>query len=163
MSLAGVRDMSTIETAPDARMPIKSYESEFSDDLIREAILREIDREGQVYFLHNRIQNIDYMAEYLTMLVPDARVGIAHGQMSEGELEKSMSAFSEGMIDILVCTTIIESGLDIPNANTLIVNRADRFGLAQLYQLRGRIGRSSTRAYSYLLIPRARSLTEPSE
>ena len=163
MSLAGVRDMSTIETAPDARMPIKTYVSEFSDDLIREAILREIDREGQVYFLHNRIQNIDYMAEYLTMLVPDARVGIAHGQMSEGELEKSMSAFSEGTIDVLVCTTIIESGLDIPNANTLIVNRADRFGLAQLYQLRGRIGRSSTRAYSYLLIPRARSLTETSE
>ncbi|SVD62506.1 uncharacterized protein METZ01_LOCUS415360, partial [marine metagenome] len=163
MSLAGVRDMSTIETAPEERLPIKTYVSEFSDDLIREAILRELDREGQVYFLHNRVYNIEYMAEYVGMLVPDARVGIAHGQMSEDQLQKSMMEFTHGRLDVLVCTTIIESGLDIPNANTLIINRADNFGLAQLYQLRGRIGRSSRRGYSYLLIPRARSLTEAAD
>ena len=163
MSLAGVRDMSTIETAPEERLPIKTYVSEFSDDLIREAILREMDREGQVYFLHNRVYNIEYMSEYIRTLVPEVRVGIAHGQMSEGELEKSMLAFTNGETDVLVCTTIIESGLDIPNANTLIVNRSDNFGLAQLYQLRGRIGRSSRRGYSYLLIPKAKSLSEPAE
>ena len=163
MSLAGVRDMSTIETAPEERLPIKTYVSEFSDDLIREAVLRELDRGGQVYFLHNRVYNIEYMAEYVERLVPDARVGIAHGQMSEDQLQKSMMEFTRGRIDVLVCTTIIESGLDIPNANTLIVNRADNFGLAQLYQLRGRIGRSSRRGYSYLLIPRARSLTEAAD
>ena len=163
MSLAGVRDMSTIETAPEERLPIKTYVSEFSDDLIREAILREMDRDGQVYFLHNRVYNIEYMSEYIRTLVPEVRVGIAHGQMPEGELEKSMLAFTNGETDVLICTTIIESGLDIPNANTLIVNRSDNFGLAQLYQLRGRIGRSSRRGYSYLLIPRAKSLSEPAE
>ena len=107
MSLAGVRDMSTIETPPEERLPIKTYVSEFSDDLIREAILRELDREGQVYFLHNRVYNIEYISEYIGLLVPGARVGIAHGQMSEGELEKSMLAFTRGEIDVLVCTTII--------------------------------------------------------
>ena len=163
MSLAGVRDMSTIETAPEERLPIKTYVSEFSDELIREAILREMDRQGQVYFLHNRVYNIEYMSEYIRTLVPDAKVGIAHGQMSEKELEKSMSTFSQGETDVLLCTTIIESGLDIPNANTLIVNRADSFGLAQLYQLRGRIGRSSKRGYSYLLIPKSNSMTESAE
>jgi len=163
MSLAGVRDMSTIETAPEERLPIKTYVSEFSDELIREAILREMDRQGQVYFLHNRVYNIEYMSEYIRSLVPDAKVGIAHGQMSEKELERSMSTFSQGETDVLLCTTIIESGLDIPNANTLIVNRADSFGLAQLYQLRGRIGRSSKRGYSYLLIPKSQSMTESAE
>ena len=163
MSLAGVRDMSTIETAPEERLPIKTYVSEFSDELIREAILREMDRQGQVYFLHIRVYNIEYMSEYIRTLVPDAKVGIAHGQMSEKELEKSMSTFSQGETDVLLCTTIIESGLDIPNANTLIVNRADSFGLAQLYQLRGRIGRSSKRGYSYLLIPKSNSMTESAE
>ena len=163
MSLAGVRDMSTIETAPDERLPIKTYVSEFNDDLIREAILRELDRQGQVYFLHNRIYNIEHMSERIRSLVPEARIGIAHGQMPEGELEKSMALFSSGQTDVLICTTIIESGLDIPNANTLIVNRADFFGLSQLYQLRGRIGRSSQRAYSYLLIPSARNVTEAAE
>ena len=163
MSLAGVRDMSTIETAPEERLPIKTYVSEFSDDLIREAILREIDRGGQAYFLHNRVHNIEYISEYIRQLVPDARIAIAHGQMSEIELQKAMIAFTEGEIDVLVCTTIIESGLDIPNANTLIVNRADNFGLAQLYQLRGRIGRGAKQAYSYLLIPRDTSLTESAE
>ena len=163
MSLAGVRDMSTIETPPEERLPIKTYVSEFSDDLIREAILRELDRQGQVYFLHNRVYNIDYMAGYVRRLVPEAEVGVAHGQMPEGQLENTMLDFAEGKMDVLVCTTIIESGLDIQNVNTLIVNRADAFGLAQLYQLRGRVGRSSRRAYSYLLVPKARALSEAAE
>ena len=163
MSLAGVRDMSTMETPPEERLPIKTYVSEFSDELIREAILRELDRQGQVYFLHNRVHNIEYMAEYIRGLVPEAELGIAHGQMSEGRLEQTMVDFAEGKMNVLVCTTIIESGLDIPNVNTLIVNRADNFGLAQLYQLRGRVGRSARRAYSYLLIPTARGLTEAAE
>ena len=163
MSLAGVRDMSTIETPPEERLPIKTYVSEFSDELIREAILRELDRQGQVYFLHNRVYNIAYMADYVRRVVPEARVGIAHGQMAEGELERAMASFAAGESDVLVCTTIIESGLDIPNVNTLIVNRADSFGLAQLYQIRGRVGRSSRRAYAYLMIPRAQALNETAE
>ena len=163
LSLSGIRDMSTINTPPDERLPIKTYVSEFSDELIREAIRRELDRQGQVYFLHNRVYNIDYMAGYVRRLVPEARIGVAHGQMDEGRLERAMVEFADGNIDVLVCTTIIESGLDIPNVNTLIVNRADTFGLAQLYQLRGRVGRSSRRAYAYLLIPPSRSLTETAE
>ena len=165
MSLAGVRDMSTIETPPEDRIAIKTYVSEFSDELVREAILREIDRQGQVYFLHNRVYNIGYMANYIRRIVPEAEVGVAHGQMKEGDLEKAMASFAQGEFDVLVCTTIIESGLDIPNVNTLIINRADTFGLAQLYQLRGRVGRSSRRAYSYLLIPsaRTRALSETAE
>ena len=163
MSLAGVRDMSTIDTPPEERLPIKTYVSEFSDELIREAVLRELDRQGQVYFLHNRVYNIDYMAGYVRRLVPGARVSVAHGQMPEGQLEQAMLEFARGDADVLMCTTIIESGLDIPNVNTLIMNRADTFGLAQLYQLRGRIGRSARRAYAYLLVPRARSLTEAAE
>ncbi len=163
MSLAGVRDMSTIETPPEERLPIKTYVSEFSEDLVREAILRELDRQGQVYFLHNRVYNIDYMAGYIRRLVPEAEVGVAHGQMAEGQLENTMLDFAEGKTDVLVCTTIIESGLDIQNVNTLIINRADAFGLAQLYQLRGRVGRGSRRAYSYLLVPKARSLTEAAD
>jgi len=163
MSLSGVRDMSTIETAPEERLPVKTYVSEFSDELIQQAILRELDRQGQVYFLHNRVRNIDYMAEYVQRLVPEARVGIAHGQMHENELEQTMVDFAAGKMQVLVCTTIIESGLDIPNVNTLIINRADTFGLAQLYQLRGRVGRSARRAYTYQLIPKTRSLTEAAE
>ena len=165
MSLAGVRDMSAIETPPEERVPIKTYVSEFSDELIREAILREIDRQGQVYFLHNRVYNIGYIADYIRRIVPEAEVGVAHGQMKEGDLAKAMSAFARGDFDVLVCTTIIESGLDIPNVNTLIINRADTFGLAQLYQLRGRVGRANRRAYSYLLIPstRTRALSETAE
>ena len=163
MSLAGVRDMSTIETPPEERLPIKTYVSEFSDELIREAILRELDRQGQVYFLHNRVHNISYMADYVQMLVPEATIGIGHGQMPENQLEQAMLEFAGGKMDVLVCTTIIESGLDIPNVNTLIVNRADAFGLSQLYQLRGRVGRSARRAYAYLMIPKARSLTEAAE
>ena len=163
MSLAGVRDMSTMETPPEERLPIKTYVSEFSDELIREAILRELDRQGQVYFLHNRVHNIEYMAGYIRSLVPEAEIGIAHGQMPEARLERTMVDFAEGKMNVLVCTTIIESGLDIPNVNTLIVNRADNFGLAQLYQLRGRVGRSARRAYSYLLVPTTRGLTEAAE
>ena len=163
MALAGVRDMSTMETPPEERLPIKTYVSEMSDALIREAILREIDRQGQVYFLHNRVYNIDYMARYIGRLVPEARVGVGHGQMNEGELEDVMLEFAEGHLDVLVCTTIIESGLDIPNVNTLIINRADTLGLSQLYQLRGRVGRSARRAYCYLLVPPSGSMTEPAE
>ena len=163
MALAGVRDMSTMETPPEERLPIKTYVSENSDALIREAILREIDRQGQVYFLHNRVYNIDYMARHIGRLVPEARVGVGHGQMNEGELEDVMLEFAEGKLDVLVCTTIIESGLDIPNVNTLIINRADTLGLSQLYQLRGRVGRSARRAYCYLLVPPSGSMTEPAE
>ena len=163
MSLAGVRDMSTMETPPEERLPIKTYVSEFSDELIREAILRELDRQGQVYFLHNRVHSIDYMATYVSTLVPEAKVAVAHGQMPENQLEQAMVDFAQRKMDVLLCTTIIESGLDIPNVNTLIINRADTFGLAQLYQLRGRVGRSARRAYSYLLVPKARSLTEAGE
>ena len=163
MALAGVRDMSTMETPPEERLPIKTYVSENSDALIREAILREIDRQGQVYFLHNRVYNIDYMARHIGRLAPEARVGVGHGQMAEGELEDVMLEFAEGNLDVLVCTTIIESGLDIPNVNTLIINRADTLGLSQLYQLRGRVGRSARRAYCYLLTPPSGSMTEPAE
>ena len=163
LSLAGIRDMSTIETPPEERLPIKTYVSEFSDELVREAIRREIDRQGQVFFLHNRVHNIDYMASYVRMLVPEANVGVAHGQMAEHQLEQAMIDFAEGRNDVLVCTTIIESGLDIPNANALIVNRADAFGLAQLYQLRGRIGRGARRAYAYLMVPSQGSLSEVAE
>lgn len=163
MSLAGVRDMSTMETHPEERLPIKTYVSEYSDELIREAILRELDRQGQVYFLHNRVHNIEYMAEYIRRIVPEAKVGIAHGQMPENQLEQTMLDFSLGKMDVLLCTTIIESGLDIPNVNTLMINRADAFGLAQLYQLRGRVGRSARRAYAYLLVPRTRGLTDTAQ
>ena len=163
LSLAGIRDMSTIDTPPEERLPIKTYVSEFSDELIREAIRREIDRQGQVFFLHNRVYNIDDMAGYVRRLVPEAVVTVGHGQMPEELLEQTMIDFAEGKSDVLVCTTIIESGLDIPNVNTLIINRADTFGLAQLYQLRGRVGRGSRRAYSYMLVPPHRSLTETAE
>jgi transcription-repair coupling factor (superfamily II helicase) len=163
MALAGIRDISTIETPPEERLPIKTYLAETSDDLIREAILRELDREGQVYYLHNRVKDIDLAADKIRTLVPEARVIVGHGQMHEDELSDVMERFSNGEADVLVCTTIIESGLDIPAANTLIVDRAGNFGLAQLYQLRGRIGRSSQRAYAYLLVERGRRLTEQAQ
>jgi len=163
LSLSGIRDMSTIDTPPEDRLPIKTYVSEESDELIREAILRELDRGGQVFFLHNRVKTIEYVTDKLAKLVPEARFGIGHGQMPEDELEQVMAEFGEDKFDVLVCTTIIESGLDLPNVNTLIVDRADRFGLAQLYQIRGRIGRSSRRAYSYLIVPRGKKLTEMAE
>lgn len=163
MALAGIRDISTIETPPEERLPIKTYLAETSDNLIREAILRELDREGQVYFLHNRVKDIHLTADHIRMLVPEARVIIGHGQMQEDDLSDVMERFSDGEADVLVCTTIIESGLDIPAANTMIVERAGNFGLAQLYQLRGRIGRSSQRAYAYLLVDRGRRLTEQAQ
>ena len=163
MSLSGVRDMSTMETPPEERLPIKTYVSEYSDELIREAILRELDRQGQVFFLHNRVYSIHSMADWLSSIIPEATVGVGHGQMPEEQLEQVMMDFSQGRIDVLVCTTIIESGLDMPNVNTLIVNRADMFGLAQLYQLRGRVGRGAHRAYAYFLIPKGKQLTEAAE
>ncbi|HJX12088.1 MAG TPA: transcription-repair coupling factor [Dehalococcoidales bacterium] len=159
MSLAGVRDMSTMETPPEERLPVKTYVAEYNDHLVREAILRELERNGQVFFVHNRVQSIAMVAASLRELVPEASVAIAHGQMPEEELEKVMTDFTGGRVDILVCTTIIESGLDMPNANTLIVNRADKFGLTQLYQLRGRVGRGANLAYAYLLYDGGRNLT----
>ena len=160
MGLSGIRDMSTMETPPEERLPIKTYVAEYDDELVKEAIIRELDRGGQVFYLHNRVRTIHHTAESLRRLVPQATIAIGHGRMDEEELERVMVAFSKGEIDVLVCTTIIESGLDIPNANTLIIDRADRFGLSQLYQLRGRVGRSSPRAYTCLLIPRGRRITE---
>ncbi|MBI3537541.1 MAG: transcription-repair coupling factor, partial [Chloroflexi bacterium] len=151
MSLSGARDMSTIDTPPEDRLPIKTYVAEYDERLVRDAILRELDRGGQVFFVHNRVIGIGVIAEQLRKLVPEANLAIGHGQMPEEELEAVMYDFSEGKYDVLICTTIIESGIDIPNANTLIVNHADKFGMAQLYQLRGRVGRSAARAYAYLL------------
>lgn len=159
MSLTGVRDMSTINTAPEDRLPIRTQVTEHDEGLIRKAILRELDRGGQVYFVHNRVQGIYQVAQQLQRLVPEAMLAVGHGQMEEEELARVMLDFAAGKHDLLVCTTIIESGLDIPNVNTIIVNRADRFGLAQLYQLRGRVGRSSNRAYAYLLYNRHQQLT----
>ena len=163
MSLAGIRDMSTIETPPEERLPIKTYVTEESEELTREAILREIDRGGQVFYLHNRVKDIDLITAKLMKLVPEASFEIGHGQMGEDELEPVMAAFERREFDVLVCTTIIESGIDMPNANTLIVDRADMFGLSQLYQLRGRIGRGTNRAYAYLMVPRGKALTETAE
>ncbi len=163
MSLAGIRDMSTIETPPEERLPIKTYVTEESDELTREAILREIDRGGQVFYLHNRVKDIDLVAAKLMKLVPEASFEIGHGQMAEDELEQVMAAFERREFDVLVCTTIIESGIDLPNANTLIIDRADMFGLSQLYQLRGRIGRGTNRAYAYLMIPHGKALTETAD
>ncbi len=149
MALTGVRDISTINTPPEERLPIITHIGPYSPRLVRQAVVRELDREGQVFFVHNRVQTIHAMESHLHQLVPEARVGVAHGQMNEGELARIMDQFSRGEIDILLCTSIIESGLDIPNANTLIVDRGDTFGLAQLYQLRGRVGRGAQRAYAY--------------
>ena len=153
MSLMGIRDLSIIDTAPVDRLAIKTFVARSSDDLIREAVLRELRRGGQVFFVHNRVQTIGAMAEHLQRIVPEARIAVGHGQMDEKELERVMLSFMHGEANLLLCTTIIESGLDIPTANTLIINRADTFGLSQLYQLRGRVGRSKQRAYAYLLIP----------
>ena len=159
MSLVGVRDMSTMETPPEERLPIKTRVSEYDDNLVREAILRELERGGQVFFVHNRVETISWVGARLASLLPEARIAIAHGQMPEEELERVMLDFSRGRFDVLLCTTIIESGLDMPNANTLIVNDSDRLGLAQLYQLRGRIGRGANRAYAYFLHGRGKRLT----
>jgi len=163
MSLVGVRDMSTMETPPEQRLPIKTYVAEYNERLIREAILREMERNGQVFFVHNRVQGIAYAANKLRELVPEAKIAIAHGQMPEAELEAVMADFAGGRSDVLVCTTIIESGLDMPNVNTMIVNRADKFGLTQLYQLRGRVGRGANLAYAYFLYEKGKHLTPNAE
>jgi transcription-repair coupling factor (superfamily II helicase) len=151
LSLSGARDMSTIETPPEDRLPIRTFVTEYDERLVRDAILRELDRGGQVFFVHNRVRGINIVADQLRKLVPEANIAIGHGQMDEGQLEQVMLEFATGKHDVLVCTTIIESGIDIPNANTLVVSHADKFGLAQLYQLRGRVGRSAARAYAYFL------------
>lgn len=159
MALMGARDMSMINTPPRDRLPVRTEIASFDSDLIVEAVMREIDRGGQVYFVHNRVQTINEMSAYLRDLLPDISIDVGHGQMPERQLEEVMLRFLEGDIDVLVCSMIIESGLDIPNVNTIIINRADRFGLAQLYQLRGRVGRSNHRAFAYLLIPPDRAIT----
>jgi transcription-repair coupling factor (superfamily II helicase) len=154
LSLVGVKDMSTIETPPLNRLPVETVVCGYDERIIRDAINRELDRQGQVYFLHNRVQSIEKMRDKIAELCPRARVEFGHGQMSADELESVMERFVAGKIDVLVCTTIIESGLDIPNANTIVIDRADRFGLADLYQLRGRVGRAEHKAYAYLMLPR---------
>ncbi len=159
MALTGVRDISIIDTAPAERLPVETYIGEADDSRIRTAILRELDRGGQIFFVHNRVQSIHIVRKRLEKLVPEARIVVAHGQMSERQLEKIMIDFAEGNVDILLSTTIIESGLDFPNANTLIVDRAEQFGLSQLYQLRGRVGRATRRAYAYFFHAPWRSLT----
>jgi len=158
LSMVGIRDMSVIETPPLNRLAVRTYVLKFGDAVIQEAISRELDRGGQVFFVHNRVESIGAMYRYLHRIVPEARIAIAHGQLPEPQLERVMVRFINRDIDVLLCTTIIESGLDIPSANTIIVNRADRFGLAQLYQLRGRVGRDQIQAYAYLLIPGERIL-----
>lgn len=163
MSLAGIRDLSVIDTPPEDRMPIKTYVLPSDDNLIREALLREIERGGQAYFVHNRVHSIYHVANHLQNLVPEARIGVGHGQLDERQLEKVMLAFFKGEYDVLVCTTIIESGIDVPNANTIIIDDATNYGLAQLYQLRGRVGRSANRAYAYLLYKGDRRMTEEAQ
>jgi len=153
MSMTGARDLSTIQTPPQERLAVETIVTPDSDAVIREAILRELNREGQVFFLHNRVHSIERLRERIQRLVPEARIGVGHGQLTAGALEEVMREFAQGEFDVLLCTTIIESGLDIPNANTILIDRADRFGLAELYQLRGRVGRSKHKAYAYMLLP----------
>lgn len=160
MALAGVRDLSVIETAPKERHPVQTYVLEHEENIIRKAILKELKREGQVFYVYNRVETMEARYGQLTRLVPEARIAMAHGQMDEKTLEARMMAFLEGEVDLLLCTTIIENGLDIRNANTLIVEEADRLGLSQIYQLKGRVGRSSRLAYAYFLFHKARALTE---
>jgi transcription-repair coupling factor (superfamily II helicase) len=160
MSLMGVRDLSVIETPPQNRLAIKTFVRKFGDEIIKQAIMREIDREGQIFFVHNRVESIYQMAKYLQGLITGIRLAVIHGQMNEREMEDVMLKFINREYDVLLCTTIIESGLDIPAANTIIINRADKLGLAQLYQLRGRVGRERHQAYAYLLIPDEDVLSE---
>lgn len=163
MSMVGIRDMSILETPPEERMPVKTYVTPYDDTIVAEAIKREMARGGQVYFLYNRVRSIEQMFTRLKALVPEARVGVAHGQMRENALEDVMLDFYAGAFDVLLCTTIIESGLDVPEANTLIVFDADRFGLSQLYQIRGRVGRSNRQAYAYFSVRRDKLLSETAE
>jgi transcription-repair coupling factor (superfamily II helicase) len=163
MTLAGIRDMSIIDTPPEDRVPIKTYVLPHADSLVRDAIRREIERGGQVYFVHNRVHSIYHIAAHLQHLVPEAGIGVAHGQLDERELEKTMFDFFNGEHDVLVCTTIIENGLDVPNANTMLIDDAPNYGLAQLYQLRGRVGRSANRAYAYLLYRQDKPMTQEAQ
>ena len=163
MSMVGIRDMSLLQSPPEERYPVQTYVVEYSDGLVRDAILRELSRGGQVYVLHNRVQTIEVMYTRLKKLVPEARVAVGHGQMREHALEDVMLDFYDGKFDVLLCTTIIEAGLDVPRANTLIVCDADRFGLSQLYQLRGRVGRSNRLAYAYLTVNPNKVLTEAAD
>lgn len=163
MSLVGIRDMSVLEEAPEDRVPIQTYVMEYDDEMVREAILRELSRHGQVYYVYNRVNDIDQVTDRIRQLVPEAKVAYAHGQMKESELERIMYSFINGEIDVLVSTTIIETGLDISNVNTIIIHDADRMGLSQLYQLRGRVGRSGRTAYAFLMYKRDRMLKEEAE
>ena len=163
MSLSGIRDMSLINDPPEGRTPVKTLIKEYDEALVREAIQRELDRDGQVYFIHNRIDSIYHVAHRLEKLVPQAKFRVAHGQMGEESLEDVMMAFYQKEFDVLICTTIVESGLDIPNVNTIIIDNADKFGLSQLYQLRGRVGRSRTQAYAYLMYQRNKVLSTIAE
>ena len=163
MSLVGIRDMSTVMSPPEERIPIRTYVMQWDSEIIREAIERELERGGQVYFVHNRVHNIERIVTRLREIVPDARITVGHGQMPEDQLERVMMEFGAGEQDVLVCTTIIESGLDIPNANTIIINDANQLGLAQLYQLRGRVGRGANRAYAYLLYDKDRAMSEAAQ
>ena len=163
MSLIGIRDMSVLEEAPMDRMPIQTYVMEYNDEMVREAIARELSRQGQVYYVYNRVKDIAEMADRIQKLVPEANVAYAHGQMREHQLERIMYDFISGEIDVLVSTTIIETGLDISNVNTIIIHDSDRMGLSQLYQLRGRVGRSNRMAYAFLLYRRDKILKEVAE
>jgi transcription-repair coupling factor (superfamily II helicase) len=160
LSLTGIRDLTLLNTPPAERQPILTYVGEYDERAVGESIRRELLREGQVFFVHNRVQDIDRVAGQLRDLVPEARVAVAHGQMDEGTLERVVLDFWEGEYDVLVCTTIIESGIDMPTVNTLVVDRADLMGLGQLHQLRGRVGRAGQRAYAYLFFPPDRALSE---
>jgi transcription-repair coupling factor (superfamily II helicase) len=163
MAVVGIRDMSVIQTPPEDRQPIKTYVTADDDQLVAEVIERELDRGGQVYYVHNRVRTIQRAADRISRLVPRARIAVGHGQMEEDDLARVMVDFASGRHDVLVCTTIIESGLDIPNVNTMVVERSDRFGLSQLYQLRGRVGRAGKRAYAYFLYDGTKSLTEAAD
>ncbi|MDI9570305.1 MAG: transcription-repair coupling factor, partial [Pseudomonadota bacterium] len=163
LSLVGIRDLSVINTPPEDRQPIKTHVVEFNEDIIREAILGELDRQGQVFFVHDRVRSIYSMARFIEKLVPRARVAVLHGQMKAGEVETTMVRFVQRQYNVLVCTTIIGAGVDIPTANTIIINRADRFGLAQLYQIRGRVGRAREEARAYLLVPKGAMLSRDAQ
>lgn len=163
MSLVGIRDMSVISTPPEDRFPVQTFVAEFSPDLVRDVIRRELGRGGQIFYVHNRVETLDRVVRLINTIVPEARCGIVHGQMNENLLEREMLSFLEKEKDVLICTTIIETGLDMPNVNTLIVDESDRFGLSQLYQLRGRVGRSNRKAYAYFLYQPQKILTEEAE
>ena len=158
MSLIGIRDMSVLEEAPNDRQPIQTFVCEYNDEMVREAIVRELSRHGQVYYVYNRVSNIADIAAQVQKLVPEANVAFAHGQMQETQLEKIMYDFIDGDIDVLISTTIIETGLDIPNVNTMIIHDSDQMGLSQLYQLRGRVGRSNRTAFAFLMYKRNKAL-----